>query len=618
MSVTQHVRSNYPLQKGLPLSSPDNNVVSTCLYKPPTSNQDQYLDGLPSAISIAHSPRTLYAQYSDSRAMSGRGTRMDYRFRKDLNVLTGYDTMRSEEYFNTLPISVQSKFLSTTERTKFAQSPRSITPDSFTQDYPLQYQSSPISRQSSIYFDAENDPYPQNYDSKLLSNPKPKKSIAERRGKRLKCLNPQIKISLQSSPKTFSQMSASSLLSYQPSLLEAPRLEISTRNDQVQLATQTPKSLLKGIRENQSQEENSFGRDHANLTKGLLSPFNDRNKFCRRQDSIIGMEIRDEDNRANSPQAFSDSYDSFCWMEDEDDENLSLYLDDLHSSVDWVFSPTVHYTNRHSASKLLSASNKLSDRSSVSPPISNITDSLPETYAHHRPRAHSIATTTNTTRSTGKICQRKIFFSTDPVNSLNECNQYHGSSSHISTQSSASTLSLQSDQFIDNSCLKRKGTNAYDSSSIDNSLSLTESNKCTKEISLLSCPQNELSLERPSPGKSCIDTSTPKSTDSTKKKHQANQTGTIKPMVVKKIGSQVSSGLDQITLRMTLTRPDLRLDEAKIYAWQDQNLHRRQNKQVLGKGPLGGPDGWGVVEKERGVVKRFWNKVTNNRKVLIS
>ncbi|RKF54068.1 hypothetical protein GcC1_215038 [Golovinomyces cichoracearum] len=617
MSVTQHVRPNYPSQQGLPLSSPDNNIVSTSLYKPPTSNHDQYLDGYPSAISMAHSPRTLYAQYTDSRAINGRGTRMDYRFRKDLNVLTGHDTIDYEECFNTLPNPMQNKFLSNNERTKSAPSSRSIAPDIFTQDYPLQDSYSPISRQSSIYFDADNDPYPQNYDSRLMSNPKPKKSIAERRGKRINCLNPQIKISLQSSPNIFSQISACSLLSYQPSLLEAPQVEISIRNDQVQLATQTPRSLLKDIKEKQG-EENSFDRDHTNLTKELLSPFNDRNKFCRHQDSIIGMDIRNGENRANSLETFSDSYDSFYWIEDEDDENISTSLDDLHSNVDWVFSPTVHYTNGLSASKLMSVNNGLSDRESASSPISNILDSSPETYAHYRPRAHSIATPSKTTRSTGEVFQRKTSFSTDPLNSLDDCNRHHENLSHTNTLSNASTLALKPDQTLNDFFLKSRGTDSDDSSSIDNTLSLIGSNECTKEISHISCPQNEMSLERPSLRKLFINTSTSKLTDLPKKKHQANQSTIIKPMVVKKIESPSSSGLNQMTLRMTLTRPDLRLDEAKIYAWQDQNIPRRQNKQALGKGPLGGPDGWGLVEKERGVVKRFWNKVTHNRKVLIS
>ncbi|RKF78476.1 hypothetical protein GcM1_211054 [Golovinomyces cichoracearum] len=618
MSVTQHVRPNYPSQQGLPLSSPDNNVISTSLYKPPTSNHDQYLDGFPSAISMAHSPRTLYAQYTDSRAINGRGTRMDYRFRKDLNVLTGHDTIDYKECFNTFPITMQNKFFSNNERTKFAPSSRSITPDSFTQDYPLQDSYSPISRQSSIYFDAGNDLYPQNNDSKLMSNPKPKKSIAERRGKRINFLNPQVKISLKTSPNIFSQISACSLLSYQPSLLEAPQVEISIRNDQVQLATQTPRSLLKDIKEKQGEEENSFDRDHTNLTKGLLSPFIDRNKFCSYQDSIISMDIRNEENRANSLENFSDSCDSFYWIEDEDSENISISLDDLPSNVEWVFSPTAHYTNGLSASKLMSASNRSSDRGSVSSHIANIIDSSPETCAHNRPRAYSIAAPSKATRSTGEILQRKTSFFTDPLNSLDDCNRRHESFSHTNTLSNASTLALQPDQIINDFRLKRRGTDSDDSSSIDNTPSLIGSSECKKEISHLSCPQNEMSLERPSLRKLFINTSTSKLTDLPKKKHQANQSTIIKPMVVKKIESPSSSGLNQMTLRMTLTRPDLRLDEAKIYAWQDQNLPRSQNKQALGKGPLGGPDGWGLVEKERGVVKRFWNKVTHNRKVLIS
>lgn len=84
-----------------------------------------------------------------------------------------------------------------------------------------------------------------------------------------------------------------------------------------------------------------------------------------------------------------------------------------------------------------------------------------------------------------------------------------------------------------------------------------------------------------------------------------------------------SAGSREMTLRMTLTRPDLRTDEEVIYAWQGQR-ERERAKSPFGveaeeggvgmRGPFEGPDGWGPMEKDDGVVKRIWNRVRNQRR----
>ncbi|ESZ94332.1 hypothetical protein SBOR_5276 [Sclerotinia borealis F-4128] len=79
--------------------------------------------------------------------------------------------------------------------------------------------------------------------------------------------------------------------------------------------------------------------------------------------------------------------------------------------------------------------------------------------------------------------------------------------------------------------------------------------------------------------------------------------------------TQAMAGNREPTLRMTLTRQDLR-DESAIYGWQlkeplvleDLESHRYP------RGPMGGADGWGPTEKENGVVKRFWKRVKSQRK----
>jgi hypothetical protein len=81
------------------------------------------------------------------------------------------------------------------------------------------------------------------------------------------------------------------------------------------------------------------------------------------------------------------------------------------------------------------------------------------------------------------------------------------------------------------------------------------------------------------------------------------------------------AGNREMTLRMTLTRPDLRADESAIYGWQATKSPLREasptieeDEKFAVKGPLGGNDGWGPIDKEDGVVKRFWNKMKSTQR----
>jgi len=99
--------------------------------------------------------------------------------------------------------------------------------------------------------------------------------------------------------------------------------------------------------------------------------------------------------------------------------------------------------------------------------------------------------------------------------------------------------------------------------------------------------------------------------------------GITKPTLVKQQESytQAMAGSREMTLRMTLTRPDLRADESTLYGWQNSRSPLREEAlavEDLGddalRGPFGGTDGWGPQDKENGVVKRFWNKVKSSQR----
>jgi hypothetical protein len=98
--------------------------------------------------------------------------------------------------------------------------------------------------------------------------------------------------------------------------------------------------------------------------------------------------------------------------------------------------------------------------------------------------------------------------------------------------------------------------------------------------------------------------------------------GMTKPTLVKQPESytQAMAGSREMTLRMTLTRPDLRADESTLYGWQTSKSPLREASLALDddekyavRGPLGGADGWGP-EKENGGFKRFWNKVKSSQR----
>ena len=81
-----------------------------------------------------------------------------------------------------------------------------------------------------------------------------------------------------------------------------------------------------------------------------------------------------------------------------------------------------------------------------------------------------------------------------------------------------------------------------------------------------------------------------------------------------------------MTLRMTLTRPDLRADETTLYGWQNLEKKGRGDEEKEGekiggedmRGPLGGLDGWDAGPErdssDPGVVKRFWMRVRSSQR----
>lgn len=110
--------------------------------------------------------------------------------------------------------------------------------------------------------------------------------------------------------------------------------------------------------------------------------------------------------------------------------------------------------------------------------------------------------------------------------------------------------------------------------------------------------------------------------------------GIRRPMLHKHTESYslASAGSREMTLRMTLTRPDLRADEGTLYGWQGQGhglglgIKEKMKSEVtldtlpveeklpIMRGPLEGSDGWGLQDKDDSVVKRLWNRVRSGQR----
>ncbi|KAI9824224.1 MAG: hypothetical protein M1832_002031 [Thelocarpon impressellum] len=93
---------------------------------------------------------------------------------------------------------------------------------------------------------------------------------------------------------------------------------------------------------------------------------------------------------------------------------------------------------------------------------------------------------------------------------------------------------------------------------------------------------------------------------------------------VKPKRSPTAGGGREMTVRMTLTRPELRADDDDLYGWQglgrgkDDSLSLDELRPFVPEpsglgGPFGGPDGWGELAKDEGIVRKLWKRMLPGR-----
>ncbi|TVY82232.1 hypothetical protein LSUE1_G004993 [Lachnellula suecica] len=566
------------------------------LEPPPPSNPFYSSTSLSSSTSDLSfsilSPRALYAQTFD-RPSSVRSL-PPTKFRKNMKNLTGLGT--TEDEFDSLPLAVRRKYFSTLERLRFAQN----------------------SRHTAL--------------NELPTQRTGKSSLADRRGIKAPFIEPGRRIRSRRQRKVSRKESISSAdASWFLTLPEKIKKQQFTREEQVILAGRLRESVILD-----AADEAIYKASRQPATP-ILDPPTPAASSRRSSSSSRNSRTIDQGMAAAM-------YESFRWMDEESDLDLRLALDDYHANLDGVVLPTPTSTRRPSFRRQMSISKMPFGRSSLST-IQSRSYARPDSANNHnrqKSRAlsliqpkHNIQNSVssidpNATHYQDPEARLKLrvylaspqkfdeaiefgFPSLDGV--VDGANKENNPPIRSSKERTSRGLSSREVPTIKSSFATDGGI-----SFLDDTASLFEDDMSIAEPE---SPVTPLGLDagyRPLPRTS----SSAYGAKSNKTSADYSHLGITKPTVVKQDGyTQVLAGSREMTLRMTLTRPDLRADETTIYGWQTAKLPMKEHAPAMeeymdekmdGRGPFGGIDGWGPMEKENGVVKRFWHRVRSSQR----
>jgi hypothetical protein len=327
--------------------------------------------------------------------------------------------------------------------------------------------------------------------------------------------------------------------------------------------------------------------------------------------------------------------ESFRWMDEEDD--LDLKLDDYHANLDGAVIPNLDSSRRPSFRRRLSISSMpFNNHSKRSPSLQSRPPRSPKYDANHirqRSRALSLMPARHAPKMSVSSIDPSATHYQDPEARL-KLRAYLASPQKFDEAIEFGFPSI--DGVADD---KENKPPRLSADIIGRKSQSTEKSRSFfwKDVEMSSLFDDDSSAQDPeSP-------LTPRFPDSLAR-HQRGPSvppkdgqapsdfthlGLTKPMLIKQPDQYThgATGSREMTLRMTLTRPDLRADDTTLYGWQNGKsplrnepltLEESEVKAEVMHGPFGGIDGWGADEKENGVVKRFWNKVkSSQRKVII-
>jgi hypothetical protein len=325
-------------------------------------------------------------------------------------------------------------------------------------------------------------------------------------------------------------------------------------------------------------------------------------------------------------------YESFRWMDEEEDLDLKLVLDDYHANLDGFVIPTANSNRRPSFRRTMSITKMPFGRNSLSS-IQPRSPKFEQNTSHSRQKSRTLSLIApkhvphdsissidpNATHYQDPEARLKLRVYLASPQKFDEAIEFGFPSMDGVADGTDKENKAPGRLSKDIAGRKSHATERAQSSFLnDDAASLFEDDASMVEPESPLTPMGvDLGL-RP---RGVSPTYVKGSKTSADFSHLAP-----KPALVKQPESyaQAMAGSREMTLRMTLTRPDLRADENAIYGWQTTTTKSPLREEPLGlddldeknevRGPLGGVDGWSPIEKENGVVKRFWNRVKSPRK----
>ncbi|RDL38308.1 Uncharacterized protein BP5553_02648 [Venustampulla echinocandica] len=533
-------------------------------------------------------PRSLDCQTSDRPLSSPSLPRS--QFDTNMSEFTGFDC--TEDDFEALPLAIRRKYFSTLERLRLAERANSLALD----ELPIQ---------------------------------RPRKgSLASRRNVSVTELRRKPSSSRKSRKHSLSNNEASWYLNLPPKVKRKnftaeERVVLDGRLQDKVILDAADEAIYKASR-----------RASRNLP--TIDPFRDTSTSPSPIPSPIpspmsNPSIHDGGDRTSSMAAAM--YESFRWMDEESDLDLRLVLDDYHANLDGAVIPDSTSDRRPSFRRQMSISKiPFSSRGSLTSPKPQSPQSESPSQNHLRQRSRALSLIgpkhmihnsissidPNATHYQDPEARLKLRVYLASPQKFDEAIEFGFPSMDGVTGGDDKENNAPVRSSKDVPALKSSFATDGGRSFLNDGASLFED-----DVSMMDpeSPITPMAIdgfhpEQPAPLSEYGAKPTQDSAD-------YSHLGITKPVLVKQPDgyAQAMAGNREMTLRMTLTRPDLRADETALYGWQSRKGSLREASPSIAepekfevRGPFGGLDGWGPVEKENGVVKRLWNKVKSSQR----
>ena len=344
----------------------------------------------------------------------------------------------------------------------------------------------------------------------------------------------------------------------------------------------------------------------------------------------ISSRMSAESDRDSTSAMAEAMYESFRWMDEEEDINLKLVLDDYHANLDGFVVPSSNSHRRPSFRRTMSITKMPFGRNSLSSIQSRSATFEPNaSHIRQKSRTLSLIAPKHVPHDSISSIDPNATHYQDPAARL-KLRVYLGSPQKFDEAIEFGFPSL--DGVADGTDKENKAPNRTSKDAIARMSHATDTTHSSffyeDTASLFDDESSMVEAESPLTPIGIDIGLRPRGVSPTYLKSRTSLDilqSAPKPTLVKQPESyaQAMAGSREMTLRMTLTRPDLRADEKAIYGWQatttktpsreEPGVVEDMEQKYEARGPFGGVDGW-EPEKENGVVKRFWNRVKSQKK----